>query len=298
MKKVDVNQFKVGSPEYVIAHAKWKKSRGKKASAVCGDERNPKKALKLAKNVVSDQDFNDYVIKEVSKDTGFFTMENGLSAGCENITDVEPGHIARFYGECGFSFRGLLINGVVRFYKTKVQQDAEHKAWVKKKNREDKAKFEENKVAMDKAYDKLPEIFRKRIDRFRSNNPDFRWQFENYEVFCCQQAVIIAKAVRKLFLKYTKTDQTLTTETIDYDKYFRMFDNLSEYKKTRIAYGYARNEHSGNTFSCSMILARLYLSEYPENVIRAHGALSPLVGSLKYGDITEEEPNQYVIVIC
>lgn len=50
MKKSAFRQFPVGSPEYVIFHAKWRKSRGKKGPSVsflgC---KNPNQALELAK---------------------------------------------------------------------------------------------------------------------------------------------------------------------------------------------------------------------------------------------------------
>jgi hypothetical protein len=42
--------------------------------------------------------------------------------------------------------------------------------------------------------------------------------------------------------------------------------------------------HSGNTFGCACMLARLQL-ECPERVYELHGSLSPLVGSKDFGDI-------------
>jgi hypothetical protein len=42
------------------------------------------------------------------------------------------------------------------------------------------------------------------------------------------------------------------------------------------------DDHSGNTFGCSVKLALLSL-EQPEGVVLIHGALSPLVGSKEYG---------------
>lgn len=48
MKKCQVNGFEKGTPEYVIAHAMYKKSRGKKPSMMYKDEKNPRMALALA----------------------------------------------------------------------------------------------------------------------------------------------------------------------------------------------------------------------------------------------------------
>lgn len=48
MKK-SFRKFPVGSAEYVLAHAAWRRSRGRKPSMGYLTERNPTKALKLAK---------------------------------------------------------------------------------------------------------------------------------------------------------------------------------------------------------------------------------------------------------
>ena len=48
MKKCDVYVFPVGSPEFVVAHARYKESRGKRPSMPYNGERNPKKALMMA----------------------------------------------------------------------------------------------------------------------------------------------------------------------------------------------------------------------------------------------------------
>ena len=40
--------------------------------------------------------------------------------------------------------------------------------------------------------------------------------------------------------------------------------------------------HSGNTFGCAVMLAILYVTS-PEYIIKAHGALAPLVGCEAYG---------------
>ena len=110
-------------------------------------------------------------------------------------------------------------------------------------------------------------MFKARIDRFWRNNPDFRVEYENYEMFCCTQAVGIADA-----MKTPEGVQNFKTKQWDEQK--ALFPELSD-------------GHSGNTFGCSVALAYWYLSQ-PENVTKAHGALSPLVGSEAYGDIDIE----------
>lgn len=49
MRKSQVNIHRKGTPDYVIAHAMWKQKRGLRPSIAYRGERNPKKALALAK---------------------------------------------------------------------------------------------------------------------------------------------------------------------------------------------------------------------------------------------------------
>lgn len=132
--------------------------------------------------------------------------------------------------------------------------------------------FKENKAKLDTQYESLPDVFKRRIDKFRGNNPDFRRDYESYEMFCCTQAIDLAnhfktpKAVQE-FAKIEKWEDQL-----------KAFPGLSE-------------DHSGNTFSISIKLAYLYLVE-PEKIIMMYGALAPLVGSEEYGCIPRGKKNE------
>lgn len=46
--RTKVNHFSAGTAEYVVMHAKWRKSRGRKPSATFSQHKNPTKALKWA----------------------------------------------------------------------------------------------------------------------------------------------------------------------------------------------------------------------------------------------------------
>lgn len=48
MKKRDVDKFETGTPERVVAHAAWQRSRGRQPSMFFMNEANPRKALALA----------------------------------------------------------------------------------------------------------------------------------------------------------------------------------------------------------------------------------------------------------
>ena len=110
----------------------------------------------------------------------------------------------------------------------------------------------------------LPKCFQERIDKFRTNNDRFRIDYESYEVFCCEQAVVIANACKT-------PEEIQVFASKKWDEQLKQVPELSD-------------GHSGNTFGASCHLAHWYLSN-PENVIKMHGALSPLVGSDEYGDV-------------
>ena len=48
--------------------------------------------------------------------------------------------------------------------------------------------FEKGKAQLDVLYDALPDPLKNRIDRFRKEDPDFRWKEEAYEMASCAEA--------------------------------------------------------------------------------------------------------------
>lgn len=176
--------------------------------------------------------------------------------------------VARLYGKgLGYPVRGLFINGRKSFYKTEEQQQEEHKKWVEETEQKEKANFEKNKKSMDEKYEKLPEFFKKRLDKLRKSNPEFRWKFEPYEMFVCEEAVKIATALK-------------TKEEIE------KWSSFPFKKQSEII----DEGHSGNTFDCAVALAKIFVSS-PEFVPEMHGALAPLVGCKEYGCHCGEEKN-------
>lgn len=169
----------------------------------------------------------------------------------------------------GWSFiRGIDLNGKKLFYKTDEELEQERQEWLRQDEERKQKEFAENKAQMDEQYNALPECFKKRIDRFRDNNPRFRIDYESYELFCCEQAIAIAKSCK-------------TPEKI------QMFAKTDDFKKQRKMVPDISDGHSGNTFGCAVKLAYLYLME-PENVSKIHGSLSPLVGSKDFGDVAKD----------
>lgn len=162
------------------------------------------------------------------------------------------------------TIRGMDLNGKQIFWKTDEDLETERLEWLRKNEEEKQQRYKDNVATMDEQYNALPKCFQERIDKFRANNDRFRIDYESYELFCCEQAIVIANGCK-------------TTEGIKefadkkWDEQLKQVPELSD-------------GHSGNTFGAACHLAYWYLSN-PENVVKMHGALSPLVGSDEYGDV-------------
>lgn len=217
-------------------------------------------------NSIKDNEYEDTIIKSVSESNGYYSIEriDGWSFDIDKKYNVIPevNDKIRFYGRgMGFTVRGVAINGKVLYYKTKEQEREDHKKYCEELEQKRKNEFEENKNSLDEKYNALPEIFKKRIDKFRASNKNFRWEYENYEMFCCEEAVKIANCL--------KTEENINKwKDLSYEE---------QIKLVPIDKG-----HSGNTFGCAVSLAKLYITS-PAFVELAHGALTPLVGCKEYG---------------
>jgi len=180
----------------------------------------------------------------------------------------EVGQTAKFYGKgIGFTIRGLAINEQVVFYRTEEQEEVRFKKWVEDENNKEKKEFiTKGKAKLDKDYKSLPKCFQLRIQKFRNNNPDFRWKYENYEMFCCKTAMDIVRKIEKVD---TKVREDFINGKLSHDE----TDKLLK----------PSHEHSGNTWGMACYLAKLYLLKREDDVIKLHGALAPMVGSEEYG---------------
>ncbi|MFA5299266.1 MAG: hypothetical protein WC389_13840 [Lutibacter sp.] len=216
----------------------------------------------------NDNQYEEVKVKDVSGNAtdGYgITRDDGWSFYVPKDSKIKPevGMLARFYGKgIGYTVRGLFLDGQKVFYKTDAEEKIEHQKWCDDENRKKKDDYENNKADYDLRYDKLPLVFRQRLDKFRNTNPDFRWKYEPYELFCIEQAVIFAEHFKTpLVLKQWKE--------LDYKSQKKALPELSD-------------DHSGNTFSCAYGLAHTYLTN-PELVVKMHGALTTLVGCEEYG---------------
>jgi hypothetical protein len=265
-------------------------------------------------------------VEKVEKGEDGWTITTEDSMGCyiqrKDIDsairyEVEPkvGDKLTTYTYGGMRIAGFALNGERLFLKTERELNLEWALYRAQHARAQEARFERERNQLDTDYANLPQIFRDRIDRFRSNNPDFRKEYEGYEMFVCKQAVAIAERARAAgeagenqeeVDEFWASEEKRQLATYPRDEPWSLIEGPPEMRwvywwwaqnSKAYDYDYERMEklmpewsdgHSGNTAGAAFTLARAYM-EAPEYVSRIHGALSPLVGSKAYGDIPPEE---------
>ena len=197
-------------------------------------------------------------------------FEEGLCLGIPNgpITP-EPGMAIRLYGRgFGYAVRGVFIEGHEFRYETEAAMRTRFDGELAQKKGEDQARLEAEGADRDARWDALPAVYRQRRDRFIENNPTWRRDYEPYELFVCEQAHLIAAAL--------KTRAAIADfHKADWEAALRLVPGLD-------------GGHSGNTLGMACKLA-VFEIEYPEGVVRQHGAMSPVAGSAAHGDISAEE---------
>jgi len=223
--------------------------------------------------MVDDHEYTDEVISKVTdcKDAWELSTELGSILIPKVNTPFEPKEdmTVRFYGKgLGYTVRGVTFphENIIFYYRTPAEAKADHDKAIEEQNIQKKANFEKNKAKFEESYNSYPDVFKQRVDRFKKNNPDFEWKFLDYEDFCISEAVKIANKLK-------------TVERIDQ---FREMDWGAQRMLVDID-----SDHSGNTFSCSIGLAKLYLTN-PEDIAKVHGAMCPLLGCLEYGCVSKE----------
>ncbi len=235
---------------------------------------------------IFDKQFQDHNITEVKDYGDHYDIVCGNSllgvdkSPCEAAGIVpQSGMSMRTYGGMGYGVRGVDIDGKEVYYRSQQEEDDRHQKEVDEGNALKKKTFEENIAEHDAKYDALPDVFKRRVDKFRGNNPDFRWEYEPYEMMCCEEAVNLADLL--------KTEKALREWTqMEYDDQMKAVTLLN-------------GGHSGNSMGIAIKLAYFYITD-PEKVVQLHGALAPLVGSKEYGCVprdAKEERNKSNIIL-
>lgn len=218
-----------------------------------------------------------YQVVEVNKQGKNYSvkMSDGFCVYIEGKHGVEPkvGMQIALWGKPFRTIRGIALDHNVLFYRTEAEEEARHKKWCEDEDEKRKRKFAKDKKKLDADYAALPDCFQRRLNKFRTNNPDFRWKYEGYEMFCCNEAMKIIKYFRHPGRDNAKQE---------------FIDGKADNDKVGELAGLAMTEHSGNTYGMSVFLARLYFVD-PEKVVQLHGALAPLVGSEEYGCVPRKK---------
>lgn len=215
----------------------------------------------------TDSEFEDDIIATVEPDGGGWAIgrANGWSFYVPETSPVTPkvGDAIRFYGRgIGYPVRGLTINGATVFYRTREQHRLDQEQEQERSDQRRRAQFEQQRSEHDQRITALPAVMRERIAKFQAFSPDWRWQHEGYELFTCEQAVLIADALKT-------PDAVAEFQKEAWDEQKRIVAGLSD-------------GHSGNTFDAACFLAKCLLTD-PALVTQAHGALATLVGCKEYG---------------
>lgn len=190
------------------------------------------------------------------------SFDRGL---CGSIVspDIEPkvGDEFTYWGSYFGPRRGFAINSVVVQYMT---QDEQRAQWDEENRQRDKEAQEAFAASLDdhnRRIHELPVEFQTRLHEFREASPDWGWNYEAYELFCCEEAVRLAN-------HFKTTEALVAFSELDHKEQNEVFD--------------AGDQHSGNTWGTAMMLAHTYLTS-PDILHQVHGAMCPLVGCKGYG---------------
>lgn len=215
--------------------------------------------------MTTDTEYEEGVLTEVTAhERGWTLSQNGTCLGIPKYAGTpKVGDVARYYGKgFGYPVRGVVIDGVVVYYDTQEGYRAKREREQAERDNEARDKAFLAKPETDARIANLPEVLRRRIQMFRSANPDFDWRFLSYELMCCEQAQQLAEAMP-------------TPEAI------REFSKLPWEGQVK-AFPALDTGHSGNSFGMMCRLAHHLVTD-PEVAVKEHGALTALVGCDDYG---------------
>ncbi len=182
---------------------------------------------------------------------------------CEQAPIV--GETARVYGKgFGYVVRGIIIEGRVYKYLSEEQEAERHAQWVAEEQAKRASEAARERAARDERRAALPEALRARLARFEARNPEWRRDFESYELFVCEEAALIAR-------HFASDIEGL-----------RAFAGKPPEEQGQTIPALKFSEHSGNTWGAAMQIAMRLVMD-PALVKGAHGALCPLVGCKEYG---------------
>lgn len=194
-------------------------------------------------------------IKEVRDlgDTWEITTDNSSGFGLDKKYGREPkvGMQVTCHLHRGSMIRGIELNGVSVFYKSDQELEDDHQKFRIDLRKRREEEFAANKEQMDGDFDVLPPKFKRRIERFRNGDPDFRVEDEAYEMASLKEAVRIA-------------DHFKTAEA--YDAWWEALPRVYNSKEGAAFEYFAGMDwvdpgHSGHTFGMAIMFAGALLHD-------------------------------------
>lgn len=119
----------------------------------------------------------DFTISRISEDAMCYSISTNSSGFVlYKKYNVVPkiGDVITLYCKGFAHIRGMDINGTKIFYKTDEELEAHRVKELAKIEQRQRDEFERSKSQLDAQYESLPNCFKQRIDKFRTNNPEFR----------------------------------------------------------------------------------------------------------------------------
>lgn len=214
------------------------------------------------------EQFEDHVIEQAEEAGDYYSlsfvggMGFGLSKAHLGERVPRAGQTVRLYGRgFGSVVLGASLDGVLLWRETEDEYRQRMTIDAEIRRSAERAEVDANRAERDARVAALPVCFRKRIARFRRNNPDFYWEHEDYEMAACVDAVKIADAFREAD---NPSDALMAFHRLPWADQKAAVPDLSD-------------GHSGNTFGMAVRLAHHYLTD--ERLVFAdHATIAPLTG--------------------
>lgn len=206
-------------------------------------------------------------ISKVEAQDGGYAISFGpnvfLLQEAQNPNGMEPkvGDFIDVKVHNGLLVAGVKINDEVLFDMTEQEIEVESKKIAESADRQRRELFEQKKAELDANYQAFPEPFKARIDRFRRNNPDFRWKYEYYESSIQKAAVAIAT-------KYPTEDGIIKFKKTPFEEQLKLVPEVYDF--------------SGHMLAFACLLAGCYVVA-PNEVVNVPGSLAQMLGIKEYG---------------
>lgn len=262
---------------------------------------NPKRSLLIAqrhddgfrKNPEKGADikYKDCIISAVEKDSdnSYSITTDGWSLGIDTDTIVpKKGDVVRYYGNgVGSVIRGIDIEGVQIRYESERQLRLRYKKESMIEDRRRKDHFKSIQSSLDEKFDALPPAFQKRIERFRQNNFNFRWQHEESEILLAEEALRVAQFLHSQTTLFNKVGigevhpQLHWAYKAEVERVYDIFREYTEDDMEKLIPDFGGG-HSGNTFYFVFKIAFCYLTD-DQHIPFVHGVFSMFGGCLAYG---------------